>query len=208
MISGIFKGVMALVIFLAIACGSAVKNSEENYVLYIDTLINDDQVEIGFKRDSIHVLIAKNKIAQISWNKNGFVPEKSLQGIYVLENGKLLTQTVLITSDKIFFTVPDEQLRGYLYIISRTKGSLTIDKKFNREFIVSNSGVFFIDDNKKRAIVIEKPVLDSSSDEMITPLKSFDYSTEFFEYKEEQQTPGELIYNDSLLHAFFEQQQK
>lgn len=104
---------------------------------------------------------------------------------------------------KILYTISDEQYRGQMYVISLTDFSFYRDEKFNRNFLVSSSGMYLLNKNEGRVVVVDKPVLDEKSGDMVSPILIYEIKDGTFKLIGNSETKGELIYSDSLVYSFF-----
>jgi hypothetical protein len=211
--TGIDKNYFTMVVLLLSAllssCSPESKkedlSNEDNNVFYYDSLVGstNDSLKVYLKNDSLFFIMSNRKRVVVPWSKKNFYPDQKLKGIFILSGEQLEKQEVLEMGNKILYTILDEQYRGQMYVISLTDLSFYRDKKFNRDFLVSNSGMYLLDKNRERLIVVDKPILDEESEDMVSPIFIYEIKDGAFNLIDKSKVKGELIYSDSLVYSFF-----
>jgi len=169
-----------------------------------------DSLIVSFKKDTVFFKHSNNTktILSIPWSKKENYPSENLNGIYLIDKGTIQKLSVIENTDLVFFTIFDELYRGQLYAIKFDKKFFLEDVHFKRNYIVSQSGIFIIDNQRNRIITVDKPYLDEKTNEMFTPLVVYLVKDKSFENLGVAKFKGELIYSDSLIIQFYNKYQK
>ncbi len=201
--------IVLLLSVLLLSCSSEGKkdslNEVHDKVIYYDSLVKstNDSLKVYLKNDSLFFIVRNSKKIVLPWDKKNFYPDQRLKGIVTLSGEWLEKQEVIEMDGKILYTISDEQYRGQMYVISLTDFSFYRDEKFNRNFLVSSSGMYLLNKNEGRVVVVDKPVLDEKSGDMVSPILIYEIKDGTFKLIGNSETKGELIYSDSLVYSFF-----
>jgi hypothetical protein len=181
--------IMIIVSMLTLLFSCSSENKKETFVdvndkvLLYDSLVakqESDSLKVYIKNDSLFFVMSDRRKVAVPWNKKNFHSEERLRGIYTLTIDGLEKQEVLRVGERIFYTILDEQYRGQMYVISLTDLTFYRDEKFNRDFLISNSGMYLLDKDGERLIVVDRPVLDEKDEDMISPFFVYEIKEKSF----------------------------
>ncbi len=170
-------------------------------IVYCDTLVGHQKIKIELRNDSLY-FVMKNKTIVEKFNKPSFYPDKNIKCIYSIRNKKIIRSSVIEVGDNLFFAITDEQNRGQLYALSLKELKLYTDEKFERKFLLSQSGIFLLNNKEEKIVTVDRLSVATDNTQINTNLYWFSLTDSlFFEYKRKEIVKGDYYHSDSLISS-------
>jgi hypothetical protein len=182
---------------------------KKNRVVYIDTVIEDQAIKIYLNNDSLFFELNSELASVTSFGKPDFYPVKNTKGLYRLDKGTLVKSSISKRGDRLYFAIPDEQNRGQLYVLDVNSKKIYVDKKFRRNYLISYSGIFLLNEKNNTIIGVDKPVAKEGSEKLNTNLFFYSLRDSLqFEFQGEKSMDGGYYFDDSLILNFMRNNMK